>query len=232
MEVQQKLEALRNQYNLTLEHNDRVFYNKYLYRLSVFMYRYAYPDIVKVPTVDEWGWIVDTRWRTSFVHTVRRYADKQGDRIRIEHQTLNYYTNDIPSIEKLIKYINRLNANADDPLDLMLDIKGVRYYPGSVLERNIHYRKKRLPYGKYRFQIISERMTSEQYYDWCDWAKQYPGSIRLKHSDVHRKWGTWSGESIGHVIDEKMLQLVQFKLGSNINKIIEFKLRETTENDE
>jgi len=79
---------------------------------------------------------------------------------------------------------------------------------------------------------MGERMSGELYQDWCDWAKQYPDSIRLKPNTVYRKWGTWCGEPIGHVIDERMLQLAQFKLGSNINKIIEFQLREKTENDD
>lgn len=232
MEPIRKLEALSNQYSLLLEHNDRVFFNKYLYRISVYMYRYAYPELMRVDTVDSWAWKVDTRWRTSFTSTLRRFARQHDDRVRQEYQTINYYTNSVDTIQKIIEYINRLNSKADDPLDLALDIKGIRYYPGSVLERNIHYRKKRLPYGKFQFQIVGERMTAEQYYDWCTWAEQYPDSIRLKKGNTFRKWGTWCGEAIGHVRDDKMLQLVQFKLGSNINKIIEFKIRKDSNNDD
>ena len=35
-----------------------------------------------------------------------------------------------------------------------------------------------------------------------------------------------------YVEDEKMLQLAQFKLGAHINKIIEYQIRNTENNDE
>ena len=190
------------------------------------MYHYDYPELLKVPTIDNWGWKVDTQWRTSFTGTVRRYAKKQYDRVRVEHQTLQYYTNDVPTIEKLVKYVNRLNSAAESPLDIMLDIKHISYFPGTLTDRNIRYRKKRLPYGKYRFEILGQRLTPEAYNDWTTWVDNYPDSIRINHN-IYRKWGTWCGESIGYVVDEKMLQLVQFKLGSNINTIVEYQIRET-----
>mgnify|MGYP001156858410 FL=1 len=228
MEPLQKLEALSNQHNLQLQHNDRLFYSKYLYRLEVILYQYRYPELMRVPTIDSWGFKVDTEHHTSFIGTVRKYAKKQGDRVRVEYRTLNYYCNDVATIEKLIAYVNRLTDKQDTPMDKMVELGSIRYFPGSILERNIRYRKKRLPYGKYRFQILGERMDSEQYYDWCNWAKQYPDSILAPTRDHgYRHFGTWCGESIGYIVDEKMLQFVQFKLGSHINKVIEFQLRET-----
>ena len=233
MEAQQKLEALSNQHNLTLEHNDRLFYSKYLYRLELILYHYSYPDLMRVPTVDFWGWKVDSQHHTSFIGTMRKYAEKQGDRVRVEYKTLNYYTNDIDTIEKIISYVQRLQSKQTDITENMVDIRSIRYFPGTILERNIRYRKKRLPHGKYRFQILGERMNSEQFYDWCTWAEQYPDSILApKQNQGYKRWGTWCGESIGYITDERMLQFAQFKLGSNINKIIEFQLRENTENDD
>src|SRR6056300_557839 len=227
MEPLKKLEALSNQYNLPLTLNDRLFYGKYLYRISIQMYRYHYPQLMHVPTIDNWGWKVDTEFRTSFTTTLRRFADKWGDRVRVETQTLNYYTDSVDRIQKLIEYVNRLKRKEEDITDLMLDLIAIRYFPGTLTERNIRYRKKRLPHGKYRFQILSERMDYEQYNDWVNWAKQYPDTICVNNNDSIRRWGTWCGESIGYITDEKMLQLVQFRLGSHINKIIEFQLRET-----
>ena len=227
MEPLQKLEALSNQHNLPLQLNDRLFYGKYLYRLSIYGYRYHYPQLMRVPTIDNLGWKVDTEFRTSFTTTLRRFAGKWGDRVRVETQTLNYYTDSVDRIQKLIEYVNRLKHKEEDVTDLMLDLVAIRYFPGTVTERNIRYRKKRLPYGKFRFQILGERMTHDQYRDWELWAKQYPDTIRVNDSNAIRRWGTWCGESIGYITDEKMLQLVQFKLGSNINKIIEYQIRET-----
>lgn len=229
MEPQQKLEALSSQHNLTLEHNDRLFYSKYLYRLELILYNYSYPDLMRVPTIDYWGWKVDSTHHTSFIGTMRKYAKKHDDRVRLEHRTLNYYTNDIETIEKIIAYVQRLQSKQTDITENMVDIRSIRHFPGTILERNIRYRKKRLPHGKYRFQILSERMNSEQFADWCIWAAQYPDSILApKQAPGFKRWGTWCGESIGYITDERMLQLVQFKLGSNINKIIEFQLRENT----
>ena len=227
MEPLQKLEALSNQYNLPLQHNDRLFYSKYLYRLEVILYQYRYPELMRVPTIDSWGFKIDTEHHTSFVGTVRKYAKKQGDRVRVEYRTLNYYCNDVITIEKLIAYVNRLGAKQDTPIEKMVELGSVCYFPGTIQEPNIRYRKKRLPYGKYRFQILGERMELEQFTDWANWAKQYPDTIRVNDSDTVRRWGTWCGESIGYILDEKMLQFVQFKLGSHINKVIEFQLRET-----
>lgn len=227
MEPLQKLEALSNQHNLPLQLNDRLFYGKYLYRLSIYGYRYHYPQLMRVLTIDNLGWKVDTEFRTSFTTTLRRFADKWGDRVRVETQTLNYYTDSVDRIQKLIEYVNRLKHKEEDVTDLMLDLVAIRYFPGTVTERNIRYRKKRLPYGKFRFQILGERMTHDQYRDWELWAKQYPDTIRVNDSSAIRRWGTWCGESIGYITDEKMLQLVQFKLGSNINKIVEYQIRET-----
>ena len=227
MEPLQKLEALSNQHNLPLQLNDRLFYGKYLYRLSIYGYRYHYPQLMRVPTIDNLGWKVDTEFRTSFTTTLRRFADKWGDRVRVETQTLNYYTDSVDRIQKLIEYVNRLKHKEEDVTDLMLDLVAIRYFPGTVTERNIRYRKKRLPHGKFRFQILGERMTHDQYRDWELWAKQYPDTIRVNDSSAIRRWGTWCGESIGYITDEKMLQLVQFKLGSNINKIVEYQIKET-----
>ena len=227
MEPLQKLEALSNQYNLPLTLNDRLFYGKYLYRISVQMYRYHYPQLMRVPTIDNWGWKVDTEYRTSFTSTLRRFADKWGDRVRVEYQTLNYYTDNVDRIQKLAEYVNRLKRKEEDITDLMLELVAIRYFPGTVTERNIRYRKKRLPYGKYRFQILGNRMDYQQCLDWTKWAEQYPDTVLASKNDSIHRWGTWCGESIGYITDEKMLQLAQFKLGSNINKIIEYQIRET-----
>ena len=232
MEALQKLEALSSQHNLTLEHNDRLFYSKYLYRLELWLYKYRYPELMRVPTVDMWGYKVDSHIHNSFIGTMRKHAKKSGDKVRVEFKTLNYYTNDLETIEKIIAYVKRLQDKQEDITESMVELHSIRYFPGSILERNIRYRKKRLPYGKYRFQILGERMDSEQFHSWCVWAEQYPDSILApKQQSPYRRWGTWCGESIGYITDERMLRLAQFKLGSSINKIVEFQLRETIKND-
>ena len=57
---------------------------------------------------------------------------------------------------------------------------------------------------------------------------QYPNDIQLPKSKYNKSWGTWAGEPIGYVSSEKVLQLIHFKLGSKINKIIEFEIKDTS----
>lgn len=191
------------------------------------MYQYTFPQLMRVPTIDYWGWKVDSEHSTSFISTIRRYAKKHDDRVRVEGRTLNFYTSDIARMQKIVEYVVRLQNKADETLDEMLDLTGIRYFPGTITERNIHYRKKRLPYGKFKFQILGERMDWQTFSDWSVWAQQYPDDIRVTNAHTIRRWGTWCGESLGYVTNDKLLQLAQFKLGSNINKIIEYQLRET-----
>ncbi len=226
MEALQRLEALSNQHNLALEHNDRLFYSKYLYRIELCLYQYRYPELMRVPTFDVWGYKVDSHLHQSFIGGMRKYAKKHGDKVRVEHRTLNYYTNEIDTMVKIAEYVDRIHSKQEEIVDNMVELRSIRYFPGTVAERNIRFRKRRLPHGKYKFQILGERMEPDAYYDWTAWAIKYPDSILIPDRHGYRKWGTWCGEGIGYVIDEKMLQLVQFKLGSNINKIIEFQLRE------
>ena len=73
--------------------------------------------------------------------------------------------------------------------------------------------------------------------DWVTWAGQdaYKGKILVDNvgvRDIIYNVGLWSGESLGYVADEKTLQLCQFKLGSNINKVIEYQIKENKTNDE
>ena len=107
MEALTKLEVLSNQHNLQLQHNDRLFYGKYLYRLSVLMYQYSYPELLRVPTIDLWGYKVDTEIRRSFTGTLRRFANKHSDRVRVEGTTVNYYTDDIGRIQKVVGKFTR-----------------------------------------------------------------------------------------------------------------------------
>lgn len=232
MEQQQKLEALAKQHLLPLEHNDRLFFGHYLYRLQVYMYQWRTQDLYSVPTVNWEALRYDSIYNQSFPSQVRRHANKHGDRVRIEaYKHLNYYTNNLDNIKLIIEYVNRINSK-HEVVDQPLEVRDIRYFPGTLLERNIRYRKKRLPYGKFQFQILAERMPKEDWNSWRSWAEQYPDKIRLEESNYPRRYGTWSGEPLAYVEDEKMLQLIQFKLGSNIQKIIEYQIKENKENDD
>ena len=227
MDHQRKLEDLSIQNHLQLSTNDRLFYSKYLYRLTIELYSYRYPDLMYVKTVDHNAFTVDTTAEINFLHAIRTYAHKNSDRVRLEYKNVNYYTSDMNRLQTMIDYVNKLKEKETIAQDRnLLELIEIKYFPGNATDRNIRYRKKRLPYGKYKFQILGDRMDREEYESWCDWAIQYPKDIELPRSKYNKHWGIWSGESIGYVTNEKMLQLINFKLGPKLNKIIEFQIKE------
>ena len=74
-------------------------------------------------------------------------------------------------------------------------------------------------------------MNPQEYEEWQKWALQYPNDIKLPKTKYNKTWGTWAGEPIGYVSSEKVLQLIHFKLGSKINKIIEYQIKDTYYNE-
>ena len=235
MDQQQKLQAIVDQKSLPLRYNDRLFYSKYLYRLSIEFPKYR------------------NQWYTgaSEVSSIRKFAKKRGDRVRVENcYHVNYYTSNLNDIEKLIAYVENVAKSQQKDEEYILHyayVDCITVFPGSVTERNIRYRKKNLPHKKYKFQICGSRMSHEEILNWREWALQYPDKIKLSPYGTHgttvhtklswsRHWtrtnGIWAGEALGYVEDEKMLQLAQFKLGAHINKIIEYQIRNTENNDE
>lgn len=226
MDHQRKLEDLSSQNRLQLTTNDRLFFSKYLYRLTIELYSYRYPDLMYVRTVDYNAFTVDTTEEINFLNAMRTYANKNSERIRFEHKNLMYYTSDIKRLETVIDYVNKIKQKEKLETDKnLLELVDIKYFPGGETDYNIRFRKSRLPYGKFKYQILGERMEREEYQSWENWALQYPKDIKLPHSKYGKHWGVWSGESIGYVTNDKMLQLINFKLGSKINKIIEFQIR-------
>ena len=226
MDHQKKLEDLSSQNRLQLTTNDRLFFSKYLYRLTIELYAYRYPDLMYVRTVDHNAFTVDTGLEINFLNAIRKYASKNSERVRLEYKNVMFYTSDINRIETVISYVKRLKqkeTGTDD--ERLLELTEIKYFPGGETDYNIRFRKSRLPYGKFKYQVLGERMEREEYESWEKWALQYPNDIKLPQSKYLKHWGVWSGESIGYISNDKMLQLINFKLGSKINKIIEFQLR-------
>ena len=224
------LTKLAEKYNLQLHENDRLFHNKYLYRFEVYVYKYDFPEILRVPTVDTWGYKVDSDNAISFVGSIRNFAKSQGDRTRREQCSLYYYTNEPKNLEKVIKFASGFNDLCEKH-DQALQLVGI-WYCTADFEKDVRYRKKRLPHGKYRYQLLGEWMSSEEYADWVSWAEQYEGRIKLPSDQYLLKYGPYKGQAIGYVDDDKMLQLVRFKLGSKMKKTIEYKIKEDKKNDD
>jgi len=227
MDHQKKLEDLSSQNRLQLTTNDRLFFSKYLYRLTIELYAYRYPDLMYVKTVDHNAFTVDTTAEINFLTAIRGYAQKNLDRVRFEYKNVMYYTSDMKRLETVINYVNKLKQKEKIETDKnLLELTEIKYFPGEKTDYNIRFRKSRLPYGKFKYQILGERMEFDELQEWEKWAIQYPKDIKLSRSKYgNRMWGVWAGESLGYVSNEKMLHLINFKLGSKINKIIEFQIR-------
>ena len=99
MDHQRKLEDLSIQNHLQLSTNDRLFYSKYLYRLTIELYSYRYPDLMYVKTVDHNAFTVDTTAEINFLQAIRTYAHKNSDRVRLEYKNVNYYTSDMNRLQ-------------------------------------------------------------------------------------------------------------------------------------
>ena len=140
MEALQRLEALSNQHNLALEHNDRLFYSKYLYSIELWPHiNIGILELMRVPTIDVWGYKVDSHLHASFIGSMRKYAKKHGDKVRVEHRTLNYYTNEIDTMVKIADYVDRIHSRQEEIVDNMVELRSIRYFPGTVAERNIRF---------------------------------------------------------------------------------------------
>ena len=234
MEQFQRLKALADKHNLWMSDNDRLFYGKYMYRLDMHMYRWTVPNIYNVVTINHDAYMIDTEIKTNFVGMVRRFAKSNDERIRVQAGIyLFYYTSDIDNLNKVIEFVERVANKEGSITDKSVALQNICYSRAEQAERDVRYRKQKLPYGIYKFQILSKRMEAEQVQEWKRWAEQYPGKIQLENSQYAHKFGCWSGTNLGYVADEKMLQLVQFKLGPNIGKVIEYKIKEDKkQNDE
>ena len=111
MDHQKKLEDLSNQNRLPLTTNDRLFFSKYLYRLTIELYSYRYPDLMYVQTVDHNAFTVDTTSEINFLNAIRKYAGKNSERVRLEYKHVMYYTSDIKRLETVIDYVNAKEIN-------------------------------------------------------------------------------------------------------------------------
>ena len=206
----QKLKNLSDKYNLSLFQNDRLFYRKYLYRISYTM-NYRDEDIAEnwqfksLQAQQIRRWTIILQKNATFINTMRSTAKQFLGQVRVEGSTLNYYTNDIEHIEKLCmtKISNR-----------EISICELAYSPGT--DCKVRYRKTKLPHNnKYRFQI------------WCKYKSREQAERIVKHYSLdHVKLvcnNDWS-EPIIYVNTKEMMHLLIIALGTNFKRMVEYKL--------
>ena len=88
MEAPTALKKLASNYNVHLYHNDRKFYRKYTNKVEIHLSR------------------KDMSESMGLIHNLRVQAQNLGDQVRRERWTLNYYTNNLDTIEDIIGQAN------------------------------------------------------------------------------------------------------------------------------
>lgn len=88
MEAPTALKKLASNYNVHLYHNDRKFYRKYTNKVEIHLSRKDRTETV------------------GLIHNLRVQAHDLGDQVRRERWTLNYYTNNLDTIEDIIGQAN------------------------------------------------------------------------------------------------------------------------------
>jgi len=214
MVQQQKLKNLSKKHNLKLFTNDRLFYRKYLYRVT-----YIINSGRKQTVTPNLGvWRTARGWQTvgsvanhvvniigPFIRAIRKTAKKRGDRVRLEGNMVNYYTSSMEQIKKICDE-KKAWKNAH--------LYSLTYSLGT--EADVRYRTNMLPYGnKYRFQIWCEYGTREQVRKIIE---NYPiDNIKITCNNKYAKPSFY-------VNTEEMVQLLRVALGSSFEKVIEYKL--------
>ena len=225
MKVQQlRLKNLSKKHNLELCTNDRLFYRKYLYRVTYVVYsdndemvwraaqkpwRRRVPLGAKAPfaTWQIIGNVADhvVNVMGPFVRAIRKTAKKRGDRVRLEANVVNYYTSSMEQIEKI--------CNGKEAWE-GVHLYGLAYSLG--LEADVRYRTNMLPYdNKYKFQIWCKYGTRDQVRKIVE--NYSVDNIKIACNNKY-------AEPSFYVNTEEMVQLLRVALGLNFARAIEYKL--------
>jgi hypothetical protein len=215
---QQKLKNLSKKHNLELCTNDRLFYRKYLYRVTYAVHSDSKQIESRRPAGyprlrSDFG-----AWQTignvadhvvnvvgPFVRAIRKTAKKRGDRVRIEANVVNYYTSSMEQIEKI--------CNGKEAWE-GVHLYGLAYSLG--LEADVRYRTNMLPYdNKYKFQIWCKYGTRDQVRKIVE--NYSVDNIKIACNNKY-------AEPSFYVNTEEMVQLLRVALGPNFGRAVEYKL--------
>jgi len=205
---QQKLKNLSEKHNFKLCTNDRLFYKKYLYRVT-YIVSYNKKETV-TSNFDNWQTLSNVADHVvntigPFIRAIRKTAKERGDRVRMEGNVINYYTSNIKHVEKICNTKKAWKG---------VHLQNLTYSLGT--ERNVRYRINELPYGnKYRFQI------------WCKYGSREQTRKIIENYSVDNikiACNNKYAEPSFYVNTEEMVQLLQVVLGSSFSRSVEYKL--------
>jgi hypothetical protein len=220
---QQRLKNLSKKHNLELSTNDRLFYRKYLYRVTYIVNSHSigtgkswrkpwrkqqsglgHPDFGDWQTI---GNVADhvVNVMGPFVRAIRKTAKKRGDRVRLEANVVNYYTSSMEQIEKICGAKKVWEG---------IHLYGLAYSLG--FEADVRYRTNMLPYdNKYKFQIWCKYGTRDQ-------VKKIVENYSVDNIKIacNNKYA----EPSFYVNTEEMVQLLRVALGPKFARAVEYKL--------
>lgn len=206
-QVPQEVQAFAYQHNLDTQLNDRKFYGKYRYRISVGAPRGLFNNRI--------------------VTNLREAVKLNGlpVKVRWEGHTVNYYTNDLDDLDTLMSWIKTC------PRSYQARLKLISY--SLDIARNIRLRKKRLPQGgAYEVQIRDGYELAQ-----CrEFIKNYedkitPNWLALRSIDPATGSRSYYGYNRNIKFkDEMILQLFTISYSEAVKRIIEYKLVEDVEN--
>jgi len=218
---QQRLKNLSKKHNLELCTNDRLFYRKYLYRVTYIVSSDSKQIGTRKPSRAggrPWRRSDFGAWQTignvadhvvnvmgPFVRAIRKTAKKRGDRVRLEANVVNYYTSSMEQIEKICNTKKTWEG---------IHLHGLTYSLG--LEADVRYRTNMLPYdNKYRFQIWCKYGTRDQVRKIVE--NYSVDNIKIACNNKY-------AEPSFYVNTEEMVQLLRVALGLNFSRSVEYKL--------
>ena len=215
MKVQQlRLKNLSKKHNLELSTNDRLFYRKYLYRVTYIVSSdskqigtrnpWRRPEFGAVQTIGTVAsYVVNVMG--PFVRAIRKTAKKRGDKVRLEANVVNYYTSSMEQIEKICNTKKTWEG---------IHLHELTYSLG--LEPDVRYRTNMLPYdNKYRFQIWCKYGTRDQVRKIVE--NYSVDNIKIACNNKY-------AEPSFYVNTEEMVQLLRVALGLNFSRSVEYKL--------
>ena len=205
---QQKLKNLSEKHNFKLCTNDRLFYKKYLYRVT-YIVSYNKKETV-TSNFDNWQTLSNVADHVvntigPFIRAIRKTAKKRGDRVRLEANVVNYYTSSMEQIEKICGAKKVWEG---------IHLYGLAYSLG--LEADVRYRTNMLPYdNKYRFQIWCKYGTRDQVRKIVE--NYSVDNIKIACNNKY-------AEPSFYVNTEEMVQLLRVALGPKFARAVEYKL--------
>jgi hypothetical protein len=195
-------------YNNKVPYNlhDRKFYGQYLYRVSLSAFN-------RMVSINHGGYYDITG---SVQTQAQKWCRDQEGKIRCEGNTINYYSNDIDNLEKFVNTFEDKTKVLDFAYSLDID-------------KNIRIRKTRLPYHKYKYQLMlrslwQSREAKYNQNEILELVDRYPENLFVSPKIRKDLELNCSYNPSLYALDVQMLQLAQLSLGSKIIKVIQYKL--------